>query len=269
MIAKIFLSLTDYPFFRRLVWKPIYEMLAKKFVINDWHFMNYGYVPFESEKFLRLEPKDEINRYPLQLYHYLISKIKPDDKDVLEVGSGRGGGCSYIKRYLNPRKVTGLDIANNAIKFSKKIHREKGLYYKQGDAESLPFDDEYFDVVINVESCHAYGDVPKFFSEVKRVLNDGGYFLCTDLRSRSGMKTLKENLIYSGLQLLEEEDISENVIKAIELEEPLKQKRIGQHVPGWFRKTFKEFAGVKGSQIHWTLKSGELVYYRFVLRKRS
>jgi hypothetical protein len=105
MIAKIFLSLTDYPFFRRLVWKPIYEMLAKQFVINDWHFMNYGYVPFENEKLLRLESKDEINRYPLQLYHYLASKIKLEDKDVLEVGSGRGGDCSYVKRYLNPNSL--------------------------------------------------------------------------------------------------------------------------------------------------------------------
>ncbi|HKC37434.1 MAG TPA: class I SAM-dependent methyltransferase [Chitinophagaceae bacterium] len=269
MIAKIFLSLTDYPFFRRLVWKPIYEILAKKFVINDWHFMNYGYVPFESEKFLRLEHKDEINRYPLQLYHYLASKIRLEGLEILEVGSGRGGGCSYIKRYLNPRRVTGLDIANNAIQFSKQMHHEKGLYYRQGDAENLPFDDEYFDVVINVESCHAYGDVPKFLSEVKRVLNDGGHFLCTDLRSPSGMKTLRENLINSGLQLIEEEDISENVIKAIEQEEPLKQKRIEQHVPGWFQKTFKEFAGVKGSQIHWGLQSGGLVYYRFVLQKKS
>src|SRR5690242_17260393 len=120
MIAKLFLSLTDYPFFRRLMWKPIYEMLAKKFQIRDWHFMNYGYAPSENEKFLRLEQNDEINRYPLQLYHYLASRIKVEGLDILEVGSGRGGGASYIKRYLNPRKMTGLDIARNAIEFSRK-----------------------------------------------------------------------------------------------------------------------------------------------------
>jgi ubiquinone/menaquinone biosynthesis C-methylase UbiE len=269
MIAKVFLSLTDYPFFRRLVWKPIYELLAKKFQIRDWHFMNYGYVPFEKEKIIRLEEKDEINRYPLQLYHYLASKIKLEDMDVLEVGSGRGGGSSYIKRYLNPRKVTGVDIAKNAIEFSKQIHHEKGLYYKQGNAEQLPFDNEYFDVVINVESSHAYGSVPEFISEVKRVLHYGGYFLCTDLRSPEGMQTLRKNLVDSGMDLLEEENISENVIKAIEMEEPLKQKRIEQHIPVWFQKSFKEFAGVKGSKIHTSLQSRELVYYRFVMRKQE
>ncbi|HWC53242.1 MAG TPA: class I SAM-dependent methyltransferase [Chitinophagaceae bacterium] len=269
MIAKIFLNLTDYPFFRRLVWKPIYEVLAKNFKIKDWHFMNYGYAPSEYEKFLRLEEKDEINRYPLQLYHYLASKIKMEGLDVLEIGSGRGGGCSYLKRYLNPRKVTGMDIAGNAVQFSKKTHQQKGLYFKQGNAEALPFEDEYFDVVINVESCHAYGSVPKFLSEVNRVLCEGGYFLCTDLRSPNGMKTLRENLSNSGLALLDEENITENVIKAIEAEEAIKQARIQKHVPKWFQNIFREFAGVKNSKIHTDLKNGDLIYHRFTLKKTS
>jgi ubiquinone/menaquinone biosynthesis C-methylase UbiE len=267
MIAKLFLTLTDYPFFRRIVWKPIYEALAKNFKIEDWHFMNYGYVPSENEKFLRLEEEDEINRYPLQLYHYLASKIKMEGLDVLEIGSGRGGGCSYLKRYLNPGKVTGLDIADRAIKFSQQTHKQRGLYFKQGNAEDLPFENEYFDAVINVESCHAYGSVPKFLAEVKRVLFDGGYFLCSDLRSPNGMKTLRKNLLNSGMKLLEEEDITRNVVKAIEKEEAIKQARIQKHVPKWFQTTFKEFAGVKNSKIHTDLATGKLVYHRFVMQK--
>ena len=267
MIAKIFLELTDYSFFRRIIWKPIYETLAKKFKSEDWHFMNYGYVPFDQENFLNLEENDEINRYPLQLYHYLASKIQLEGLDVLEVGSGRGGGCNYIKKYLNPRKVTGLDIANNAVKFSREVHRQKGLYYKQGNAESLPFESDYFDVVINVESCHAYGSVPKFLQEVERVLCDGGYFLCADMRSPAGLETLRKNLINSGMVLLEEEDITRNVINAIEQEESIKLSRIQNNIPNWLQKIFKEFAGVKNSKIHTDLLSGNLVYHRFVMKK--
>jgi ubiquinone/menaquinone biosynthesis C-methylase UbiE len=267
MLAKIFLNLTDYPLFRRIMWKPIYEWLAKKFDFNDWHFMNYGYCPFDYEKKLKLNPEDEVHRYAIQLYHYLASKVCIEGMDVLEIGSGRGGGCNYLKRYFNPRKITGLDIAANAVNFSKQTHCQKGLYYKQGNAEALPFEDSYFDVVINVESCHAYGSVPKFLAEVKRVLCDGGHFLCADLRSPDGMITLRKNLLNSGLTLVEEEIITENVIKAISEEEAIKMSRIKKFVPTKFQKLFKEFAGVKGSQIHASLSRGELVYHRFVLGK--
>jgi ubiquinone/menaquinone biosynthesis C-methylase UbiE len=267
MIAKIFLSLTDYPAFRRMMWKPIYEWLARKFDFNDWHFMNYGYSPFEYEKRIRLNPEDEVHRYAIQLYHYLASKVAVEGMDVLEIGSGRGGGCNYIKRYLNPRKITGLDIAHNAVNFSKQNYQQKGLSYKQGNAESLPFEDRYFDVVINVESCHAYGSVPKFLAEVKRVLCDGGYFLCTDLCSPDGMITLRRSLGNSGLALIEEEVITENVVKAISEEEAIRIMRIKKFVPNKFQKLFKEFAGVKGSEIHASLSTGKLVYHRFVLQK--
>jgi ubiquinone/menaquinone biosynthesis C-methylase UbiE len=267
MIGKIFLSLTDYPFFRRIIWKPIYEILAKKFQVRDWCFMNYGYTPSINESSLELNERDEINRYPIQLYHYLASKINLEGLEILEVGSGRGGGAEYIKRYHSPHKMIGMDIAFNAVKLSRDLHHCDGLYFIQGNAEKLPFNDETFDAVINVESCHAYGSVPSFLKEVKRVLKKDGSFLCTDMRSPAGMITLRNNLLDSGLQLIEEQEISENVVRAIEQEEPLKKERIKKNVPKWFQKTFGEFAGVVGSQIHKDLSNGILVYHRFILQK--
>ena len=268
MISKIFLTLTDYPFFRRLVWKPIYETLAKTFRNSDWHFMNYGYMPLDNESPVVLHKNDEIHRCAIQLYHYLASKIELNGLEILEVGSGRGGGASYIKKYLDVKKVVGMDIASNAVKFSREVHAVNGLHFIQGNAENIPFSDESFNVVLNVESCHAYGSVPNFLKEVKRVLRSGGYFLCTDLRSPNGMQTLRNNLLKSGLDLLEEEVISKNVIRAIEYEEEIKQMRIEENVPKWFQHAFKEFAGVKGSKIHKDLQSNVLVYHSFVLRKK-
>jgi ubiquinone/menaquinone biosynthesis C-methylase UbiE len=267
MIAKIFLSLTDYPLFRRIIWKPIYETLAKRLKIEDWYFMNYGYMPFEYEPLLELNKPDEINRYPIQLYHYLASRIELNGLEVLEVGSGRGGGANYLKRYHRPRKMVGMDIAHNAIKLSRNSHKAEGLYFIQGNAEKIPFNNDSFDAIINVESCHAYGSVPVFLSEVKRVLKPGGYFLCTDMRSPDGMKLLRNNLLHSGMELLTEEDISKNVVKAIEHEEAGKNERIRKYISKWFQKTFSEFAGVTGSKIHTDLRDGLLVYYRFVLQK--
>jgi ubiquinone/menaquinone biosynthesis C-methylase UbiE len=268
MVAKIFLSLTDYPIFRKIIWKPFYEILAKKFRIFDWHFMNYGYAYAPGQPSLYLRPDDQINRYPIQLYHYLASKVRIEGKDVLEVGSGRGGGSSYINRYLYPKKVTALDIASNAIKWAKEHHQEKDLEFIQGNAEKLPFPDQAFEVVINVESCHAYPSVPKFLAEVKRVLLPSGYFLCTDLRSPAGMVKLKDTLVASGMEIVGEEDITPNVILAIEEDNPTKEQRIKQHVAKWLRPAFSQFAGIKGSKIHKDLQSRALVYHSYVLRKK-
>lgn len=267
MFSKIFLTLTDYAFFRRLVWKPIYEVLAKTMSYDDWHFMNYGYMPGESESPLRLTSNDEIHRCSIQLYHYLATQIDITGLEVLEAGSGRGGGARYIKKYLGVKRMVGMDIATNAIKFSRKTHVIDGLSFVQGNAEKMPFEQETFDVILNVESCHAYGSVPRFLKEVKRVLRSGGYFLCTDIRSPGGMDTLRNQLLNSGLKLVKESVISNNVVNAIEHEETIKKKRIEDNVPRWFQNMFKEFAGVKGSEIHTGLKSRVLVYHSFVLMK--
>ncbi|MEO6220975.1 MAG: class I SAM-dependent methyltransferase [Ginsengibacter sp.] len=162
MIARLFLNLTEYPAFRRFIWKPVYEIMAKRITIPDWQFMNYGYAPSPRELSLTLLSEDEINRYPLQLYHYLVSILDVEGSEMLEVGSGRGGGAHYIQNYLRPKKITGLDIAANAVKLANKNHAGRDLHFVQGNAEDLPFVDESFDVVINVESCHAYGSVPSF-----------------------------------------------------------------------------------------------------------
>lgn len=267
MIANLFLSLTDYPFFRRLIWKPIYENLAKRLKIEDWHFMNYGYSPSDKEPVLALDPRDEINRYPIQLYHYLASRINLSGLEILEVGSGRGGGANFVKKYHCPHKVVGLDIAQNAVALATQTHSVEGLSFFQGNAEKIPFNNEAFDAVLNVESCHAYGSVPVFLNEVSRVLKPGGYLMCTDIRSPAGLQTLKNQLVNSGLEIIEEENVTRNVVNAIEQEDELKNERIEKNIPKWFQKTFREFAGVQGSKIHTDLRDGNLVYYRFVLRK--
>lgn len=229
--------------------------------------MNYGYCPSTHEPTLHLDPSDEINRYSIGLYHYLTTKVELSGKDVLEVGSGRGGGVAYMKKYRLPSTVTGVDIAVNAVKLSREYYQSEGIGFIEGSAEALPFDEERFDVVINVESSHTYGSVPLFLSEVKRVLRPGGYLLLADIRIFNALEDLKEQLKKSGMQLLLEEDISANVRCAIEAEEAVKQKRITENVPAWLQKTFKEFAGVVGSKAHKDLLSGALVYYRFVLQR--
>ena len=80
------------PLLRRLLWRWWYGRLASKHQSGDWTFMNYGFAPSAGAP-LPLEPVDEIDRYCIQLYHHVASAVDLAGREVLEVGSGRGGGA--------------------------------------------------------------------------------------------------------------------------------------------------------------------------------
>jgi ubiquinone/menaquinone biosynthesis C-methylase UbiE len=266
-IIKVF---KRFAWFKRLNAKVTYELLAKYIPAEDWHFMNYGYVPNSKEKPIILPHGATTQKYSLQMYHYLAEKANLTGKQVLEIGSGRGGGANHIAKTFQPASYTGLDLAQSAVDLANRIHKQPNLKFIQGSAESIPLKDNSIDVVINVESSHAYGIVPNFLSEVTRVLKPGGYLLLVDFRnSVENMEIFRTQLKNTGLEWLEEENITPNVIQAIEEENPAKTERIEKLIPKRWQKLFGDFAGVVGSRFYNTLKNGTRPYHRFVLRKKG
>ncbi len=267
MINATIRLLKDYPWFKRLNAKVTYGALAKYVSSPEWHFMNYGYVPDNDEAPCAICPTTP-QRNSMSMYHYLASKTDVSGRDLLEVGSGRGGGARYIVQTLKPSSYTGVDIAASAVALANKLHPIPNLKFVEGSAEAIPLADNSVDVVLNVESCHGYGCIPTFLSEVKRVLRPGGHLLLVDFRNSSeNMRIFQDQLNASGLEIVEEEDISENVIKAIEADDAVKTDMIQRLVPSRWRKLFGQFAGTVGSPFHQTLLAGTRRYYRFVLRK--
>ena len=272
MINIIIHALKRFAWFKRLNAKVTYGLLAKHIPMADWQFMNYGYVPNEDENPIALPDCSVAQIYPLQMYHYLTVKTQIEGKHVLEVGSGRGGGAKHIAEVMKPASYTGMDIAQSAVNLANNLHKLPNLKFIQGSAESIPLADNSVDVVINVESCHAYGSVCTFLSEVKRVLKPGGNLLMVDFRNEKNvenMETLKTQLRNTGMEVIEEENITTNVIRSIEAEDETKNERIRTLIPQKWQKLFAEFAGVAGSKFHLTLKNGTRHYYRFVLKKAS
>jgi len=147
--------------------------------------MNYGYADpaADADAIPHLLPSDERDRLCIQLYLHAIDHSDLRGKDVLEVGSGRGGGSSYISRYLEPRAMTGMDFSPAAVELSNRCRRGPGLTFVRGDAQSMPFPASSFDAVVNIESSHCYESMDTFLSEVCRVLRPGGRFFFADLRS--------------------------------------------------------------------------------------
>ena len=79
---------------RQLAWRGCYELMAGRLKRPEWAFMNYGFAADPTERAaLRLEPSDEPDRLCIQLYDHVVGATELTGRDVLEVGSGRGGGC--------------------------------------------------------------------------------------------------------------------------------------------------------------------------------
>jgi SAM-dependent methyltransferase len=262
VLTGLFAALLRVRFLQKKLWRTWYGFLARRYRGADWTFMNYG---FDDPKVTRLtlDAADESNRFCIQLYDYVTAPVNLMGKRVLEVGCGRGGGCSFIARYKNPQQMTGVDLSSGAIGFCRKTHHAPGLDFRTGDAENLPFADSTFDVVVNVESSHCYPNLATFFKEVHRVLRPEGYFLYADLRESVDIAEWENLLWANGFSLRREEDITSQVLSALDRDNDRKIKLIGTLVPAFLRSSFEDFAGIRGSRIYEGFRTGSLKYVRF------
>ena len=265
IIDKLIARPNNFPF-RRFIWKLWYNHMANKYKKIDINLMNYGYVAPDFN--LKLDSCDEAERYCIQLYHHVANAVGLAELDVLEVGCGRGGGASYVKRYLHPRSLTGVDFSQSNINFCRQKHQIAGLYFECGDAEALKFADNSFDAVINVESSHCYQDTANFFREVNRVLRPDGYFLFTDFRPQESVFDTKQKLKNAGFTVVKEETITENVFASMTLENQRKTSIIKQQVPSIFHGLASYFAAAEGTPMYEGLRTKELEYLCYVLKKQ-
>ncbi len=226
--------------------------------------MNYGYD--EDGFFPALSSENEGERYPIQLYHHTATQVDLSNTKLLEIGSGRGGGACYVQQYLKTNSVTGLDISSDAVDLCKSSFDIPGLSFVQGDSEKLPFDDDSFDVVLNIESSHCYGNIDSFLYEVGRVLKKNGSFLWCDFRTTEDMKTLFDAFSASGFLVEKEKDITPNILRALDLLTPYRKNQIRSHVPWLIRGVFESYAGVSGGSVNDAFLSGKLIYKSAALR---
>jgi ubiquinone/menaquinone biosynthesis C-methylase UbiE len=270
MLVRLALKLSALsPRFKRLLWRQWYQYLAS-YKLPDWRFMNYGYASLDSsDEPVVLSPDDEASRYAIHLYHCVARAAPLSGRDVLEVGCGRGGGSSFVKRYHHPKQMTGVDFSAKAVRFCRQNYRIEGLSFMLGDAEALPFGDNSFDAVINVESSHCYGSMPAFLREVKRVLRPGGNLLFADLRATEDRDRLHGQLLETGMAIVDKQDITPNVLEALRQDSQRRLGLIQRSVNKHLIDTFQEFAAIEGSDIFDGFKNGTTVYLRYVLQNRT
>lgn len=118
----------------------------------------------------------------LQHLSQRLAELRPHA--VLDLGCG-AGHVSFLAT-ASAGHVIAYDLSAEMLELVTDTARQRGLnnlLTRQGYAESLPFADSAFSLVISRYSAHHWQDVPQALREVQRVLQPGGRFLLMDVMS--------------------------------------------------------------------------------------
>ena len=156
--------------------------LAKKFDYDYWDgdrricYGGYKYLEGRWEKIAR----KMVEQYQI-----------PNNAEVLDIGCGKGFLLYDFLKVLPDLEIHGIDISQYAIDNSKNEIKDKLVV---GNAKELPYPDDYFDLVISINTLHCLEAPDLFLSlkEMERVGKSSKYICVESYRN----EIEKANLLY-------------------------------------------------------------------------
>jgi ubiquinone/menaquinone biosynthesis C-methylase UbiE len=103
---------------------------------------------------------------------YLSALDVVKGKTVLDIASGSGYGTQLLAK--TAKKVYGVDVNEDAVKYARKNFAAKNVVYEVGDGVKIPLPDNEVDVVVTFETIEHIPDYKQFLREVERVLKPDG-----------------------------------------------------------------------------------------------
>lgn len=127
-----------------------------------------------------------------------LAAIQPQDR-ILEVAVGTGAALlEMLKRVDKANVVQGVDLTPGMLEKARRTVTKAGFANTElrlGDARSLPFEDNTFDVLFNsyMLDLIPLADMPAVLGEFRRVLKKDGRLVLVNMSKEHGI-TLWERL---------------------------------------------------------------------------
>ena len=153
-----------------------------------------GRVPLTQEPIAEADAVAQYDKgarlYMLPEYKYFVWKILRrgiKNGRVLDIGTGSGRLAIELAKARNTNfDIVGLDISADMLRKAGQNAQKSGVSDKikfvLGNADSLPFPDGYFDMVISYASLHHWFRPASVFKEAQRVVKKGGIVIIRDNR---------------------------------------------------------------------------------------
>src|SRR5436305_3294566 len=162
----------------------------------------------------------------MELHHLDITEktirlmnLRPGER-LLDLGCGNGWATRLLARLVGDGpegfgQVVGLDLSDEMVRQARESSADfENVLYVWGSAQQIPWEENFFDKVLSVESFYYYADQDRALKELFRVMSPKGrLFILINL--------YKDN-VYS-LQWVDKLKVPIQIRSATEYEEPLKR----------------------------------------------
>jgi SAM-dependent methyltransferase len=126
----------------------------------------------------------------LTLWGLTHVNIEPDYV-ILDVGCGGGTAVSRLAQRAFQGKVFGIDYSADMVEYSRKVNKKliakNRVEIFEGSADKTGFPDNFFDLVIAIETYYFWASLLDALREIKRVLKLGGRLLMVSEMVKDGV----------------------------------------------------------------------------------
>lgn len=120
------------------------------------------------------------------LVKHILSDIKYEPKNILEVGCGFGAVSNEIIGKWENAKVTGINISEKQINYAKS--KFPACNFKVMDAAKLTIESDSIDLLISIEAANLFNTRIDFLKEAYRVMKPQSKICISDLCLRNEEK---------------------------------------------------------------------------------
>lgn len=101
---------------------------------------------------------------------------------VLDVATGKGGFLGKLLNELGDyQKVVGIEPFEEELDVARESFDDSRISFQLAKGESLPFDDDSFDLVTISDALHHVSNINKTLQEMKRVVKPEGIILIMEM----------------------------------------------------------------------------------------
>ena len=124
-------------------------------------------------------PKMEQHHFDITSKTIRLMDLRPGER-VLDLGCGSGWATRLLARLVGEGpegfgQVIGLDVSDEMVRQAREASKDSAnILYVWGSAQQIPWEENFFDKVLSVESFYYYADQDRALKELFRVMAPKG-----------------------------------------------------------------------------------------------